>query len=174
VIILTSLLNDTILVSFNKEVRIMTKREKFVLVMLVILFTHAGYALGGDDAMDRNVFDALYKEATVKEEVKEISYEQFVKLRKSSEEYILFDVLLSDSYNNGHIEGARSFPVTTITRESAEEMLSKDSKIVVYCANFHCAASTNAARVLSGLGYKVLDYKGGLKEWQKKGNKLVQ
>ena len=36
-----------------------------------------------------------------------------------------------------------------------------------------CHVSTHAARVLSSLGYTVLDYKGGLEEWQEKGNTLV-
>ena len=38
----------------------------------------------------------------------------------------------------------------------------------------HHGASTAAAKKLSGIGYRVLDYKGGLKEWQEKGNNLVK
>ena len=37
---------------------------------------------------------------------------------------------------------------------------------------FECPASTHVAKELASLGYKVLDYKGGVEEWIKKGNKL--
>jgi len=56
---------------------------------------------------------------------------------------------------------------------AAEKRLSKNDHIIVYCGSFQCAASTQASKKLSGLGYNVLDYKGGLKEWQDNGNKLV-
>jgi rhodanese-related sulfurtransferase len=32
---------------------------------------------------------------------------------------------------------------------------------------------TQAAKKLTDLGYNVVDYKGGLKEWQEKGNKIA-
>jgi len=118
-------------------------------------------------------FEEAYQSSTIEEGVRLITYEQFMDIRNSGEEYILLDVLSPESYNNGHIKGAISFPLDTINKENAEKLLLKDSKIIVYCASFTCHASTNAAKKLSGLGYnKVLDYKGGLKEWQEKGNQL--
>lgn len=45
---------------------------------------------------------------------------------------------------------------------------------VLYCWSFLCTASTTAARKLSAMGYRVLDYKGGLKEWKEKGNPLAR
>jgi len=107
--------------------------------------------------------------------VKEITYEQFQKIRNSGEDYVLLDALSSESYRSGHIEGAVSLPVNTINAESAGSLLKKTDNIVVYCGSFKCSASTNAARALQKLGYgNVLDYKGGLQEWEEKGNKLVQ
>ncbi|OGW85572.1 MAG: hypothetical protein A2987_01335 [Omnitrophica bacterium RIFCSPLOWO2_01_FULL_45_10] len=94
-------------------------------------------------------------------------------IRKSGEKYMLLDVLSPDSYDTGHIEGAMSLPLDTMNKMTAEKLLSKDSRIIVYCGSFQCTASTQAAKKLSGLGYNVLDYKGGLKEWREKGNKLV-
>lgn len=124
--------------------------------------------------VSRMVYDDIYNAVPEKDGVKEITYEQFQKIRDSKEKYVLFDVLGSDSYASGHIEGALSFPVDTINKETASKRLAKDSKIIVYCGSFQCHASTMAAKKLSGLGYNVLDYKGGLKEWQEKGNKLVK
>jgi rhodanese-related sulfurtransferase len=119
-------------------------------------------------------FDHIAASATVKNGIREITYEQFQEIRNSKENYILLDVLTPEHYNAGHIEGALSFPVYDINNDNAAKKLSKDAKIVVYCANFHCSASTNAARELAQLGYDVLDYKGGIKEWKEKGNGLIK
>ncbi len=127
-----------------------------------------------EKAMKQGVFEQVAKETRPKEGVKEISYDQFMAIRNSGEKYVLFDVLSPDSYGQGHIEGAISFPVDMINAGSAKKVLSKDSKVIVYCGSFQCHASTNAAKRLSTLGYNVLDYKGGLKEWHEKGNKLVK
>src|SRR3989338_4324361 len=48
--------------------------------------------------------------------VKKISYEQFMGIRNSGEKYTLLDVLSSESYNKGHIEGAESFQLDTINK----------------------------------------------------------
>lgn len=122
---------------------------------------------------DESVFSHVAGETAMKGGVKEISYDQFMRIRNSGEKYVLLDVLAKDSYAKGHIEGAGSFPVDTINKSTAAKRLSKDDNIIVYCGSFQCPASTGAAKKLSGLGYDVLDYKGGLKEWQEKGNRLV-
>ena len=79
------------------------------------------------------------------------------------------------SYDKGHIAGALSFPYKTIDYKTAPKLLRKTDTIIVYCGGFTCAAGTKAAHRLQALGYeKVVDYKGGLEEWQAKGNKLVR
>lgn len=119
------------------------------------------------------VYDQLGKEAKVAHEgVKEITYDQFMKLRASGEKYVLLDVLGPATYREGHIPEAKNFPVNNIDKGSAEEKLDKDTDIVVYCGGFKCMASVKAAKELTKLGYRVLDYKGGLQEWIDKGNKL--
>jgi rhodanese-related sulfurtransferase len=106
--------------------------------------------------------------------VREISYEQFVRIRHSGDLYILLDVLPFRSYRNGHIEGAVSFPLETINEENASIILYKESKVITCSASNECYASTAAAIKLTELGYMVLDYKGGLKEWVEHGNMLVR
>lgn len=127
--------------------------------------SHAGEAKGG-------VYEAVLEKAADKDGVREITYEQFQEIRDSKEDYVLLDVLGEESFKKGHIEGAKNFPYKTITKESAGGTLSKDDKIVVYCGGFLCKASTKAAKKLRELGYKVVDYKGGLQEWKEKGNTL--
>jgi rhodanese-related sulfurtransferase len=107
--------------------------------------------------------------------VKEISYEELEGYRGGSGNFTLVDVLSKESYGKGHIEGAVSFPLDTINRKNALRVLSRNDKtIIVYCGGFKCHASTKAAQKLAKLGYNVVDYKGGLQDWQDKGNKLVQ
>lgn len=108
------------------------------------------------------------------EDVMQITYDQLMQTKNSNEGFVLVDVLSPESYAQGHIEGAISFPLNTINKESAAKALPKDAKIIVYCASFQCSASTEAANKLSALGYDVVDYKGGLKDWQENGNKLVK
>ncbi len=121
----------------------------------------------------KGMFSHITEKADIKNGVKEISYEQFTAIRNSGEKHRLLDVLSTDSYGNGHIEGAESFPLEEISKGTAEMRLSQSDNIIVYCGSFKCAASTEAAKKLSSMGYNVLDYKGGLKEWQEKGNSLV-
>jgi rhodanese-related sulfurtransferase len=106
--------------------------------------------------------------------VKQITYDQFVRIRYSAEPYILLDVLPFRSFRDGHIEGAVSFPLETINEENASIILFADSKIITYSASNECYTSTAAAIKLTELGYSVLDYKGGMKEWVEYGNMLVR
>lgn len=152
----------------------------FSLVLAAMLIYTGAFAMCGMCGSDmkgkeeaNGVFSHVAGEAAMKDGVKEISYEQFMSIRNSGEKYKLFDVLDSASYNKGHIEGAVSFPLDTINKTTAQTRLSKDDHIIVYCGSFQCTASTEAAKKLSALGYNVLDYKGGLKEWQDNGNKLI-
>ena len=128
-----------------------------------------------EENMERaSEFEKIANKAPIKNGAKEMTYDQFMQLRNSGEQYTLVDALPSDSYNSGHIEGAISFPLDTINKDNAKNKIPQGSHVVVYCASFKCPVSTTAAKKLSKLGYNVLDYKGGLKEWQEKGNGLVK
>jgi len=152
--------------------------NKYGTILLIALFgalyigDGVSYSADGLQVKQKAI-EQLFKAVPLKDGAKEISYEQFQKIRNSQEDYFLVDVLSPESYARGHIEGAISFPLKTIDNQSASAKLPKNSFIVVYCASFQCHASTAAAKKLSGFGYKVFDYKGGLGEWQEKGNALV-
>jgi rhodanese-related sulfurtransferase len=130
------------------------------------------YSLEANMKSKNDLFDEVYKASTIKSGVREITYDEFMQIRNSKEEYILLDARSGSAYKNGYIEKAISFPVKSISKESSEKLLKKDSKIIVYCGGFECPASTQAAKELASLGYKVVDYKGGIEEWLMKGNKL--
>jgi rhodanese-related sulfurtransferase len=160
----------------NKEGGDMFIRALSLMLIILFICTAAFVVCSAnqDNNMAKtNIFSSIAKKAVIKSGAKQISYDQFMRIRDAGEKYVLFDVLPRDSYDKGYIEGSMSFPLDTINEASVQERLSRSDRIIVYCASFQCAASTKAARKLSRLGYDVLDYKGGLKEWQEKGNKLV-
>ena len=108
------------------------------------------------------------------EEIEVLSYEDFFNLKYSDEKFVLVDVRSKESFLEGHIEGAVSFPLQEMFPEVVAARFSKNDKIVVYCGSASCPASAGAALKLKALGYDVLDYKGGVKEWMEKGNPLVK
>jgi len=144
------------------------------LCISALVIASNGYCAKEMGGMKMGIFEKVSKEVKAKDGVKEISYEQFMSIRNSGERYILVDVLSPDSYSQGHIKGAISFPMDTINKQAVAKMLPKGTNVIVYCGSFQCGASTASAKKLSGFGYNVLDYKGGLKEWQEKGNRLVK
>lgn len=153
-----------------------TRHIMFTGMFLLIFFSRGMAARGAEANYDirKSVFWEIAGDAINDKGVRMISYKQFIAIKNSGERYVLLDVLPAESYDSAHIEGAVSFPLDTVKEETAAKKLSKGSKIVVYCAGFQCTASTEAAKKLSVLGYDVFDYKGGLAEWQKKGNILVK
>ncbi|MFC1570670.1 rhodanese-like domain-containing protein [Candidatus Omnitrophota bacterium] len=142
--------------------------KKILSICLILVMVSAVASAG-------NVYDKIKKEATVTPEgIREITYDQFIEIKKSKEKYVVLDVLDPESYVDGHIPGAKNLPLGDINKKNAKAKLKKNSNIVVYCASFKCMASVHAAKKLGALGYKnVLDFKGGLKEWKDKGNGLV-
>ena len=153
-------------------------RKNIVLVLLVVFFAALFVCKEGvaknTTKKEAGMFEKIYNVAPVTDGVRKITYDQFMQLRNSGEKYVLVDVLSADSFKDGHIEGSISLPFDTINEKSAKAKIAKGSHVVTYCASFQCLASTKAASEIAKLGYKTLDYKGGLKEWQENGNKLVK
>jgi rhodanese-related sulfurtransferase len=101
--------------------------------------------------------------------IKEIDRDALVALLVSGEGIQLVDVLARSSFIKEHIKGAISLPATEI-EEKADLLLKREKTVVVYCASFECQASTSAAKKLIELGFtKVIDYKGGLKDYKRAG-----
>jgi len=153
---------------------------KNTVAILLIVFLAAificdwAYCADGEDSESQGEFEKIYNQTPITNWARIITYAQFMRIRNSAEKFVLVDVLSRDDYSTGHIEGAISFPVATITENSALNKIPKGSNVVVYCLGSACHLSVEASCKLSSYGYKVLDYKGGLDEWQEKGNKLVR
>ncbi|MFA5199422.1 MAG: rhodanese-like domain-containing protein [Candidatus Omnitrophota bacterium] len=104
--------------------------------------------------------------------VNKITRDELISMRKSGQRFILVDVLEKSSFEREHIPGAISIPLSELETK-AGSLLNKNDTVVVYCASFDCAASTKAAEKLQAMGFsRVLDYKGGLKDYEEGGEKL--
>lgn len=78
---------------------------------------------------------------------------------KNNKNIVIIDVRTEDEYKSGHLKEAINIPVGEI--ESIT--ISKDKTLIVYCRSGSRSAS--AAKILSGMGYKVLDM-GGIINWE--------
>lgn len=80
----------------------------------------------------------------------------------------LLDVRSPQEFAEGHIAGAININVQSDDfRQRADKELSKDSTILVYCRSGR--RSMDAAETLTELGYKVVNLKDGIIEWNEEG-----
>lgn len=96
-----------------------------------------------------------------------VSAPEFDKVFKADSVQLL-DVRTPQEYAEGHIDGALNINVQSDDfRQMAEKELSKESTILVYCRSGR--RSMDAAEILTELGYKVVNLKGGIIEWKEDG-----
>lgn len=88
---------------------------------------------------------------------------------ESAKKLLVINVLDPSLYNDAHIKGSVSVPLDKL--EQSSRGWAKDTRIIVYCANYMCSASAEAARRLQKLGFTdVFAYEGGTAEWHSKGH----
>lgn len=83
-------------------------------------------------------------------------------------DFVLINVLAPDEFNKQHIRTSINIPASDqrFTSEVEKVTGNKEREVVVYCANFDCPASTDAARKLDEAGFNnVYDYEGGTQDW---------
>ncbi|HEX2948353.1 MAG TPA: rhodanese-like domain-containing protein [Armatimonadota bacterium] len=106
--------------------------------------------------------------------VHEISRDELVHKMHSGDRFILVDVLSHEHFQRVHLPGAINVPLNPL-RDLAPQLLGKQDQIIVYCANFDCTASPTAAKILTQLGFEnVLDYAGGILDWEEGGMPVVR
>jgi len=107
--------------------------------------------------------------------VKKVSTEEVKENLDNSKDFLLVDVLASNSFETRHIPGAKSIPYSPSFLEDFEKEMSvpKDADIAVYCASNGCQLSTLAADVLDKAGYSnVSHFVDGLAGWMQAGHKF--
>lgn len=110
---------------------------------------------------------------TGKIDIQTISTENLEQDLQEGGELQFWNVLTDDYFNGEMIPGSRRVPLDKIGHEVHEAKLSKESKIVVYCAGPKCPQSAMSAQKLMDLGFtNVIAYEGGLEEWKNDGHSI--
>lgn len=95
--------------------------------------------------------------------IKTVDAAQFAEFIKSDSVFLV-DVRTAEEYAAGHIPNAKNVDVLKSNFKDRVETLSKNKEIAVYCRSGK--RSLMAANTLAKMGYKVINLRGGWKEWQ--------
>jgi len=82
-------------------------------------------------------------------------------------EVTLLDVRPSEEYLAGHIPGARSAPLDTLSAEV--DALRETPTVVAYCRGSFCVMAHDAVRILGGAGVEARRLEEGMLEWRTAG-----
>jgi rhodanese-related sulfurtransferase len=79
---------------------------------------------------------------------------------------VIVDALSPISYAASHLPGAINITPETVDEQAPRRIPDRHVKVVVYCSNSSCDASTIVANRLVELGYdNVRPYPGGKEQW---------
>lgn len=101
--------------------------------------------------------------------MKHITREGLKLLLDEGKDMVLLNVESAEEFAERHIPGSQHIYWRELTHKENEAKLPKDKTIMVYCGSFTCGASAKGAAILEVLGYKVLEFDGGIKDWQAAG-----
>lgn len=104
--------------------------------------------------------------------MKTITKQQIEDYKKNNENFLLINVLPSESFQDEHIPGSINIPFNNndnFVQQVEQEAESKKQKIVLYCQNKNCSLSTDASKKLEAEGFtQVEDYEKGIDNWFEK------
>ncbi len=139
-----------------------------VLSLGVNYFSSSGIALRGQWDRSKGVVRAKSKQEALHADI-EINNPLEVRKMIQSREVVLLDVRSKDIYDDGHLPGAFSFPLTNFDEVLPKllNLVKKDTPILVYCSGVECSDSHTFATQLLALRFtQVRVYAGGFLEWQ--------
>lgn len=94
-------------------------------------------------------------------------------INAQNKNFYLINVLDKAAFDDCRIAGSINVPFDQV--ESFAQKLDKNTQIVVYCANYACTASGQAAKQLKNLGFQnVWAYEGGTAQWYQLGRQHAQ
>jgi rhodanese-related sulfurtransferase len=101
----------------------------------------------------------------------------FVRQLGADSDSVLVDARPAEIYRQGHIPGAVNLPLSRFDDFITERMeqLRAARLLVVYCSGWSCNDSHDLARRLQDKGFKdLLLYRGGMEDWQLRGNAIAR
>jgi rhodanese-related sulfurtransferase len=136
--------------------------------------TSVRYALAGDEVLslwlalrDASVTRLAEVERAAREylgdDVEAIGRDELI-ARLQSGDVVLVDVRPAAEFAAGHIEGARSIPISELEKRLSE--LPTDREVVAYCRGPFCAYAHHAVRRLQDSGRKARRLEEGWPEWR--------
>jgi rhodanese-related sulfurtransferase/DNA-binding HxlR family transcriptional regulator len=136
--------------------------------------TSVRYALAGDEVLslwlalrDASVARLAEVERAAREylgdDVEAIGRDELI-ARLQSGDVVLVDVRPAEEFAAGHIEGARSIPISELEKRLSE--LPTDREVVAYCRGPFCAYAHHAVRRLQDSGRKARRLEEGWPEWR--------
>jgi len=138
----------------------MGEKNYKIIILVVAFLVAAGLKLSGFSATNYFI------------KSNEIQPVDLKTMMNSGEDFVLVDVRTPLEYEQGYIPGAVLVPSYELENIQALD-ISKDQKIVVYCAVD--PRSAKAVEDLSGMGYtNLVKLKGGLYEWKKSNGEVVK
>ena len=96
------------------------------------------------------------------EEVEAVEREELI-ARMRRGEAVLVDVRPAEEYAAGHIDGARSIPITELERRLEE--LPADREVIAYCRGPFCAYANQAVSAMKRSGRRARRLQQGWPEW---------
>lgn len=101
--------------------------------------------------------------------MKHITREGLKQMLDEGKDFVLLNVLPKEEFEEEHIPGSQNIYWRELAHKDNEAKLPKDKTIVVYCGSFTCGASAKGGAILEAMGNKVLEFDGGMKDWQTAG-----
>lgn len=98
--------------------------------------------------------------------MKPITKDELLK-RSKNEEVVVLDVRPAEEFQNGHIPGAISIPLSELKNRLDE--IPRDREVVAYCRGPYCVLSAEAMTILNHAGFQAVRLKEGVPEWRAAG-----
>lgn len=86
-------------------------------------------------------------------------------------EVTVIDVRPVPEYEAGHVDGARSIPISDLERRL--DALPRDAELVAYCRGPYCVFADDAVRLLRRRGFEARRLEDGFPEWKRAGLPVV-
>ncbi len=110
----------------------------------------------------------LYQKGYILANFENISPREAYALLKKEDDIILLDVRTpQEVIHDGKIKGSILIPLDQLAQNIDKLKKYRDKKIFVYCRSGN--RSVSASRLLSSLGFKVFNIRGGINEWKEEG-----
>ena len=104
-----------------------------------------------------------------REKFKNITPDEAAEMMATESGYVIVDVRGKEEYDKGHIPGAINVPIDSLKQdirnnEAIPELADKKKVYMIYCRSGR--RSNEAAKLLSGFGYKHIYEFGGIIDWK--------